>query len=180
MQWGGQSLPSILTPNLIVLDIRTPLLSGPVVSVYFMKLYRILTLRFISARSGFLWPPSLRLHHFCSHNGAFDKAVGAQRAISQTAFYRRWVHVIRTIRRANIPRSYRPSLLRVCNRSAVLGNAMADRLYSVIWNLNLVNVIILFVRHFLSGLCPINLSPFCSAPPLGDRCKPLQTYKNSL
>jgi hypothetical protein len=50
---------------------------------------------------------------------------------------------------------------------------LADRLCSVIWNLNLANVIVLFVRHFLPALCPIALSPFCSAPPPGDKCKPL-------
>ena len=50
---------------------------------------------------------------------------------------------------------------------------LANRLCSVIWNLNLVNVIILLVRHFLPALFPIALSPFCSAPPPGDTCKPL-------
>jgi hypothetical protein len=50
---------------------------------------------------------------------------------------------------------------------------LADRLCSVIWNLNLVNVIVLFVRHFLSALSPIALSPVCSAPPPDDRCEPL-------
>src|SRR6266576_276573 len=98
--------------------------SGLVVSVRSMKLYNILITSFISARIGFLLPPGLRLHCFCSHNGPFDKAVDAQRAVSQTAFYRRCVHVIRTIRRANIPRSSRPSLLRVFSSSAVLGSAI--------------------------------------------------------
>lgn len=48
---------------------------------------------------------------------------------------------------------------------------LADRLCSVIWNLNLVNVTVLLVRHFLPALFPIALSPFCSFPHPGDTCK---------
>jgi hypothetical protein len=55
---------------------------------------------------------------------------------------------------------------------------LADRLCSVIWNLNLVNVIVLFVRHFLSALFPIALSPFCSTPPPGDKCESLSNRLN--
>ena len=48
---------------------------------------------------------------------------------------------------------------------------LADRLCSVIWNLNLVNVIVLFVRHYLLALSLVALSPFFSVPP--PACKPL-------
>jgi hypothetical protein len=54
----------------------------------------------------------------------------------------------------------------------------ADRLCSVICNVNLVNVIVLFVRHFLPALSPIALSPFFSVPPPGDKCKPLSNISN--
>jgi len=52
---------------------------------------------------------------------------------------------------------------------------LADRLCSVIWNLNLVNVVVLLVRHVLPALFPISLSPFCSAPPPGYICRPLSS-----
>jgi hypothetical protein len=35
---------------------------------------------------------------------------------------------------------------------------------SVIWNLNLVNIIVLLVRHVLLALCSIALRPLRSAP----------------
>lgn len=44
---------------------------------------------------------------------------------------------------------------------------LADHTVSVIWNLNLANIIVLLVRHFLSSMCFIILMPLCFAPPLG-------------
>jgi hypothetical protein len=74
---NGQSPPSFLAPDLIVIGIRTLLSSGVVVSVRSAKLCSTSITRFVSARSGFLWPPGLRPHRFCSHNGPFDKTVDA-------------------------------------------------------------------------------------------------------
>jgi hypothetical protein len=161
-----------------VIDIRTLLSSELVVSVRSMKLCSISIIRFVSARSGFLWPPGLRPHRFCSHNGPLDKTVDAQRAISQTDFYRRCVHVIRLFVELT-SRDHLGLLYYGYSAAQLFWEApLADRLCSVIWNLNLVNVIVLFVRHFLPTLYPIALSPFCSAPLPGDKCKTLSNICN--
>lgn len=57
---------------------------------------------------------------------------------------------------------------------------LADRLCSVILNLNLANVIILFVRHLLPALCPIALSPFSLLHLQVTNVNPFQTYTFSL
>ena len=48
---------------------------------------------------------------------------------------------------------------------------LANGLCSVICNLNLINVIIMFVRHSPPALHIIVLSPFCSALPLDGKCR---------
>ena len=67
--------------------------------------------------------------------------------------------------------SSRHSLLQVCSNSA-LWEALTHPA-SVIWNLNLINIIVLLVRHFLLALCSIDLRSRCSAPLPGDKRKPV-------
>ena len=67
--------------------------------------------------------------------------------------------------------SSRPSLLWVCT-SVSGGPQLADHTVSVICSLNLLNIIILVVRHFLSILCvSVGLMLLCFASPVGDKGK---------
>jgi hypothetical protein len=94
---GGQSPSLFLALHLVTIDLRTLVSSGLVVSTCPMKLYSVFMPRSVSASGGLFWSPGLRFHRLCPHNGPFDKAVVAQRAVSPPVSYRWCVHDIRIL-----------------------------------------------------------------------------------
>lgn len=115
---------------------------------------------------GLLGSPHRRFYHLCPHDRPFGAFVDTQRAISPPAFYRRCVH--------DIPIPIDEPTLRDHSGFLYYGYVaasweppLADHTVSVMWNLNLANIIVLLARHFLSTMCFIILMPLCFAPPLG-------------